>query len=307
MTPTVASELARRQALWNALKAAGRAVAVSPNLVRNLNVYSGARGIYTDAETTTGLAPDGGAVTVSLLHTGKVYPDELSADGVVYHYPETRQRGKDAQEVRATKAAAGLVLPVFVITTSGDPDYRDVVLGWVTGWDDDSKVFLVTFADASPTPLPSADSVDGSDFQLTSSLPATTTTVPSRPGQARFKFEVFRRYGPSCALCDLSVDGLLDAAHVRDKRFSGSDDPRNGLVLCALHHRALDRGLLGLKPGELTVHPLPRGPSLAELGITRLDLHHLRRIPHNRALEWRWRQWQKLGQVEDPRATDVST
>jgi hypothetical protein len=99
MLDTLAGELSRRTALWGAIKAAGGPEGVPPDLLRNLNVYAGARGIYTDAETSNGLAPSGGAVTVSLLHTGKVYPDDLSADGLVYHYPVTLQVGKDQQEI----------------------------------------------------------------------------------------------------------------------------------------------------------------------------------------------------------------
>jgi putative restriction endonuclease len=148
----VAAEAGRRHALWTAIKAAGGPDAVTPDLIRNLNVYSGARGIYTDAETTAGLAQTGGAVTVSLLHTGKIYPDELSADGVVYHYPETLRPGKDAQETEATKAAFRLELPVFVIVPSSNPNLRDVRLGWVTGWNDSSNEFYVAFADERRRP-----------------------------------------------------------------------------------------------------------------------------------------------------------
>jgi len=264
-------------------------------------VYSGARGIYTDAEITGGLAPGGGAVTVSLLHTGKVYADELSPDGVVYHYPATKQAGKDAQEITATKAALDLELPVFVITTSEGQVLRDVRRGWVTGWDDESQVFLVEFAEAPPPIVKMSEDVDATPFLLTSSVPAPIGTVSRRPGQHRFKFEVLRRYGAACAVCDLGIDGLLDAAHIRDKKFNGSDDPRNGLVLCALHHRALDRELLAIRPDGLLKN-LPQGPSLLDLGVTRKDLSHLKRLPHGKALAWRWKRWQRLSEVEDPHA-----
>ena len=42
--------------------------------------------------------------------------------------------------------------------------------------------------------------------------------------------------------------GLLDAAHLRPYADKGSDDPRNGLVLCATHHRAFDKRLFGFIP-----------------------------------------------------------
>src|SRR5262249_52488857 len=52
----------------------------------------------------------------SILHTGRHYPDDLSDDGVIYHYPTTkRPAGRDAAEVQATKNAAALSLPIFAI------------------------------------------------------------------------------------------------------------------------------------------------------------------------------------------------
>jgi len=56
-------------------------------------------------------------VTVSVLHTGSSYPDDLANDGVIYHYPTTsRPPGRGASEIEATKEAARLRLPIFVVT-----------------------------------------------------------------------------------------------------------------------------------------------------------------------------------------------
>ena len=46
---------------------------------------------------------------------------------------------------------------------------------------------------------------------------------------------------------------LLDAAHLYPISKKGTDDPRNALVLCALHHRAFDRGLILIDPDSLVV------------------------------------------------------
>lgn len=61
---------------------------------------------------------------------------------------------------------------------------------------------------------------------------------------ARFRTNVLRAYGYRCCVCDLQLD-LLDAAHiipVEHKR--GTDELKNGLALCALHHRAFDHALI---------------------------------------------------------------
>jgi putative restriction endonuclease len=174
-------------------------------------------------------------ITVGLLHTGQDYADELSTDGVLYHYPRTgRPPGRDRSEVVATKAAGRLRLPVFVVT-SGDPSSsRNVHKGWIEGWVDDAEVFLVTFAE-DPPPEPPSDEGE-SPFVLDTEITRSSRSVVSRPNQQRFKFAVLKLYGPACAVCDLAVTDLLQAAHLRGKAERGSDDPRNGLVLCALHH-----------------------------------------------------------------------
>jgi hypothetical protein len=99
------------------------------------------------------VSPGAANIAVSILHTGEHYPDDLSEEGLIYHYPETRRPpGRDRSEIDATKAAAELKLPIFVILSEpSDPTLRRVRLGWVADWDDASKQFLVLFGDERPT------------------------------------------------------------------------------------------------------------------------------------------------------------
>ncbi|MDX6705101.1 MAG: putative restriction endonuclease [Solirubrobacteraceae bacterium] len=68
--------------------------------------------------------------------------------------------------------------------------------------------------------------------------------------QHRFRTAVLRAYATRCAVCRLREATLLQAAHIIDDR-----DPRglatvvNGISLCAIHHLAYDRNLLGIDPG----------------------------------------------------------
>lgn len=84
---------------------------------------------------------------------------------------------------------------------------------------------------------------------------------PRRPQAVReardstFRDEVLREYERRCAICDFDVrlnDETfgLEAAHIRWHSHAGPDDVSNGLALCVLHHKALDRGALGLAPHE---------------------------------------------------------
>jgi hypothetical protein len=147
---TVADELARRVKLWEQVWA-GDADNVDPGTLRSAAIYGGAQGIWVDKKTTGTLAKDG--VTVSILHTGRHYPDDLSDDGVIYHYPRTnRPAGRDAAEVQATKNAAALSLPIFAILPgTRSAAKRSIRLGWVVDFDDENRQFLILFGKDEPT------------------------------------------------------------------------------------------------------------------------------------------------------------
>ena len=71
----------------------------------------------------------------------------------------------------------------------------------------------------------------------------------------------------------------LDAAHIRWHAAGGPDDVRNGLALCILHHRTLDRGAIGLERAtrgyRLIVSELANGQSDAFRHLLR---HHGKRV-----------------------------
>ena len=78
--------------------------------------------------------------------------------------------------------------------------------------------------------------------------------LPPRRDPA-FRDEVLREYQRRCAVCDFDVrlgNELigLEAAHIKWHAAGGPDEVANGLALCGLHHKAFDRGALGLEPIE---------------------------------------------------------
>ena len=291
MTERIAQELAHRRQLWRTLLATGGPTGVSPQRLRALGIYGGAQGVWVDKARTAPLTVDGG-ITVGVLHTGTAYADDLSSDGVLYHYPRTqRPPGRDRAEIQATKAAGALGLPLFVMTyPSPQAATRDVHLGWVEGWDDEAQLFLITFGEAPPPRL-LPDAVEASPFALVDTREPGTREVVARRGQQRFKFLVFQRYGLCCAVCDLGLMEVLDAAHLRPKHVRGSDDPRNGLVLCAVHHRAFNAGLFAIEPHTWRLHCRPSGPDAQALRLRHASLTHLPRPPHPEAVAWHWQHW----------------
>jgi hypothetical protein len=92
-------------------------------------------------------------------------------------------------------------------------------------------------------------------------------------------------------VCGLDLVGLLDAAHLRPKEAKGSDDSRNGLVLCATHHRTFDLGLFAIDPETLRVCYRDGGPDARRLAVLNSTLEHLDKKPHADALRWAWDRW----------------
>ena len=152
---------------------------------------------------------------------------------------------------------------------------------------------------------PLSDQDDEAPFSPTGDDVPKRGEVDVRQGQQRFKFRVLKRYGPGCAVCQINVVGVLDAAHLHPKSIRGSDDPRNGLVLCASHHRAFDLGLFGINPDTFEIRFRTNGPSAEDLRITCPNLSHLPCKPHKDALAWPWKKWTRGREEEGQEITSV--
>lgn len=73
-------------------------------------------------------------------------------------------------------------------------------------------------------------------------------TVAQHYREASFRRRVLTAYSHACAVCGMQLK-LVDAAHiipVYDPQ--SNDETTNGLCLCALHHRAMDRTLIAIYP-----------------------------------------------------------
>jgi len=98
--------------------------------------------------------------------------------------------------------------------------------------------------------LPVADMTDAGLVSDPDVRRYATREAVFRLHQHRFRAAVLRAYSTRCAVCRLREATLLQAAHIIDDR-----DPRgvatiaNGIALCAIHHLAYDRNLLGIDPG----------------------------------------------------------
>ena len=250
-----------------------------------------AQGIFRDQDNTSGLAAEG--ITLTLLVSG-TYADAFDDDAGEYHYPATnRGYSRDENEIKATKNAKLLGLPLFVVLRGPSAATRVVRRGWIEDWDDSRRVFLVAFREPA-TGVQSI--VDREPFVLSLGRRSRrSATVAVREGQARFRYSVLGRCEGMCVACGLQVDVLLDAAHVCGVEHGGTDDPRNGIALCRNHHRAFDYAtpLFGIDPDTRRLVP-KSGYSLGEL---RISCHVLspKHAPHEDALRWAWGNFKTRG------------
>lgn len=277
-------ELTRRERMWERLNSLGDPQDVSSATIGEIGIRppKTGQGIYRDLDQTRGLAPSG--VTLSLLDLGASYRDEFDERGGIYHYPRTNRSGRDQPEIDATKAASRMGLPVFVVLASNGPNGRAVKKAWVADFDDEASTFYVTF----DAPEEERELEEREKEEVFTKRKLTTTRAKARPGQAKFRFRVLKRYGVSCALCGLGVKEVLEAAHIVSVEDGGSDHPGNGLVLCRNHHRAFDERLVSIHPGSLEIRTKPGGPDTESLQVTQKTLAGTDPLPLPEALRWHW-------------------
>ncbi|MFA0218178.1 phosphorothioated DNA-binding restriction endonuclease [Vibrio splendidus] len=117
-----------------------------------------------------------------------------------------------------------------------------------------------------------------------------------------FRKNVLRAYNYRCAVCgfDLALDTVpvgIEAAHIKWKQYSGACEVSNGVALCSIHHKALDRGVITLD-SELTVlvSPAVTGGNMVERLIWEFENKQISLprdaslYPDDKMVEWHVRE-----------------
>ena len=95
-----------------------------------------------------------------------------------------------------------------------------------------------------------AENPEINDADITIQDIARKTTVVSVSKKLRdvsFRRRVLTAYGFRCAVCGIQLK-LVEAAHIVPvNHVKSTDETRNGLALCALHHKAYDQALITIK------------------------------------------------------------
>lgn len=162
-------------------------------------------------------------------------------DGIRYDFSPSAHENEGLKRLR--ESATPLI---YLIQVKGRPRPEYLILSpvFIQGWDDSSRTFFVDVAPALPLKVEDGAAVDKR---------YATRTVTVRLHQAQFRKAVLEAYQSRCSVCDLRAHHLLDGAHITpDSSTDGLPVIRNGLSLCALHHRAFDTDIL-LVDGEYRI------------------------------------------------------
>jgi putative restriction endonuclease len=222
------------------------------------------------------------------------YDDEILADGFAYAY---RAGDINQWDNRALRAAYELHVPIVYFIGTRPGWYKPLFPCFVRADDPVAQRVIVTPGVLrgpmdEPEPLALEDPIERR-------YAVRETRV--RLHQARFRGRVVPAYDSRCAICSLKELRLLDAAHiVGDIELGGLATVRNGLSLCAIHHRAFDQDLCGVSP-DYVVHVSGRlledddGPMLDLLkGFHQAPIHLPRRkidLPDQERLDARFERF----------------
>ena len=183
-------------------------------------------------------------------------------------------------------------LPIFIvityeITKPKKTKIKKVKLGWVMDFDDIGKMFLIKFGEEKP----SLDVNLGEDtaFKLKDRTKGKKYLTTSRPNQGEFRYALIKNYGLKCAVCSIELPELLHASHICEKNESGSDDWRNGILLCRNHHAAFDNNFLRINPNNSKITSHVKNLKIEENQLTTKK----GKRPHIRALKWKWQKSKK--------------
>jgi putative restriction endonuclease len=204
---------------------------------RRVSFGSFMKGIHRDR------AQRGPAALTLVTSSKDPYADTFDEAGARFAYAY-RAGAIDQPDNRALRAAFTLQTPLVYFRALAPGQYLVVAPMFVTA--DDPAVRAVVLEPGLPIQdMQPGGLVSGPDVRA-----YATREARVRLHQQRFKLDVMRAYRHRCAICALRERTLVQAAHiVPDVEAEGIAAVVNGLALCAIHHLAFDRNVLGIDPG----------------------------------------------------------
>jgi putative restriction endonuclease len=162
---------------------------------------------------------------------------------IIYHY---RAGSPDQSDNQHMRAARELQAPLIYFLGIDAGQYQVIAPVFVRDDDPGSQTVLLEIG------LPHQDTQGEGIVSPEGARREQFVMVARRLDQARFRRDVLRAYRKRCAVCALREPQLVEAAHiVRFSEPDAVDTIINGIALCAIHHLAYDRNLLGIDPSGL--------------------------------------------------------
>ena len=171
------------------------------------------------------------------------YDDDIGPDG----YPRYKWRGTDPDNYdnKAPRTAMVEGKPLIWFIGIGPGLYEALLPVYVVGEEPDQHQFVVALDEEMRVQwlgeiFHPIDLARRREYAL--------AVVRRRIHQAVFREGVLRAYTERCALCRLHRAELLDAAHIKSDAEGGEPVIPNGIAMCAIHHRAFDAHVIGIRP-----------------------------------------------------------
>jgi putative restriction endonuclease len=193
--------------------------------------------------------PRGLPAALSILTTYAPRPDlrPYDDDPGPDDYPRYKWRGTDAShhDNRSLRRAMEFGLPLVWFIGIAPGIYRANFPVWLIAEEPEMHQFVVAL-DETMSNCWRPELADLSRFDPTRRY--AERLVLQRLHQRPFRDRVLLAYDTRCALCRLKHRRLLDAAHIKEDSDGGEPIVPNGVAMCAIHHRAFDADVLGVRP-----------------------------------------------------------
>lgn len=172
------------------------------------------------------------------------YDDREGADG----YFRYKWQGTDpeAYDNVALRRAVELGKPLAWFVGIAPGVFTPLYPIWLVGEEPQEHQFVVALSEGMREQWEPALLQHPADLVLRRQY--AEAVVRQRLHQRVFRERVLVAYEARCALCRLRHRELLDAAHIKEDSDGGEPVVPNGVAMCAIHHRAFDANVMGIRP-----------------------------------------------------------
>jgi putative restriction endonuclease len=171
------------------------------------------------------------------------YDDDIGSDG----YPRYKWQGTKANAADnvSLRHAMELRKPLVWFFGVAPGAYEPIFPVWIVDEEPDRHQFVIALDDGMLSSWIPEALVSQPDFVLRREY--ADAVVRRRLHQPEFRRRVLDAYRRQCAMCRLRHPELLDAAHIKEDAQGGEPIVTNGIAMCAIHHRAFDAQVVGVR------------------------------------------------------------